>query len=164
MGGIFSNEQKEQEKVKEDIRVLQNEMELRSRAYYLCAEYYGNWKSILFVLLLLVGGLLAGFKAFGWKMPQADDPKSMITFIVMFALGVAAFVIQQCHSQVADAHQKHYKAEKNCQSIADRARSASDSSESSSSLRMIYDALLKDKGSSSEIRCEQWAYDRASKK
>ena len=97
-------------------------------------------------------------------MPQADDPKSTIPFIVFLALAVAAFVIQQCYSRMADTHKKHYKAEINCQSIADRARSASDSNESSSSLRTRYDALLKDKGSSSEIRCESWAYARASRK
>lgn len=167
MGGIFSDnraERAEQARVKKEIRELQNEMEIRSRAYNLCAEYYRKWKSILFVLLLLVGGLSAGHKALGWKMPQADDLKSTITFIVIFALGVAVFVIQQCYRRMADAHEKHYKAEKNCQSIADRARSASDSSESSSSLRTRYDVLLKDKGNSSEIRYEQWAYDRASKK
>ena len=83
---------------------------------------------------------------------------------MIFALGVAAFVIKQCYSWVADTHGKHYKAEIKCQSIVDRARSTSDSSESSSSLRARYDALLKAKGKSSEIRYEQWAYDRASKK
>ena len=170
MGGILSDkraqraERAAQEKVKNDIRGLQNEMETCSRAYNLCAEHYGKWKFILFVLLLLVGGLSAGHKALGWKMPQADDPKSTITFIVIFALGGAVFVIQQCYSRMSDAHEKHYKAEKNCQSIADRARYASDSNESSSSLRMRYDALLKDKGNSSDIRYEQWAYDEASKK
>lgn len=172
MGNFLSNEEKEreererkeQERVKKDIRGLQNEMEVHSRAHNMCAEYYGSWKAILFVLLLVVGGLSAGYKAFGWKMPQADDPNSRITVIAIVALGVAAFVIQQCYSSVADAHKKHYKAEINCQSIADRARSASDSNDSSSSLRNRYDGLLKDKGNSSEIRYEQWAYDKASNK
>ena len=176
MGGILSNKRAKQEraeqeraeqervkKLKKDIHGLQKEMEICSRAYNLSAEYYGMWKSILFVLLLLVGGLSAGYKVLGWKMPQADDPKSTITFIVIFALGVAGFVIQQCYSSMTDAHEKHYKAERSCQSIADRARSAYDSSESSSFLRTRYDALLKDKGNSSEVRYEQWAYDRASK-
>ena len=71
MGGILSNkraqqqraereraerEQAEQKKVKEAIVGLKNEMEIRSHAYYLCAKYYGRWKSVLFALLLLVGG------------------------------------------------------------------------------------------------------------
>lgn len=173
MGNVFSDkkaerakraERAEQERVKRDIRELQNEMEIRSRAHNMCAEYYGKWKSILFVLLLLVGGLSAGHKFLGWKIPPADDPTSIAIFALGVAATVAAFVIQQCHSRTADAHEKHHKAQMNCQSIADRARSASDSSESSSSLRKRHDALLKDKGNSSEISYEQWAYDRASKK
>ena len=153
-------ERAEQKKVKKDIVGLKNEMEIRSHAYYLCAKYYGRWKFILFVLLLLVSGLLAGLKALDWKMPQAADPMS----IILFTLAVAACVIKQCYSRMADTHEKHYKAEINCQSIADRARSASDSNESSSSLKTRYDALLKDKGKSSEIRCDSWAYARASRK
>ena len=157
-------ERKEQERVKNDIRGLQNKMVVHSRAHNLSAEYYGSWNSILFVLLLVVGRLSAGYKALRWKTPQADDSKSRITVIVIFALGFAAFVIKQCYRWVADSHEKHYKAERNCQSIADRARPASDSNESSSSLRNRYYEMLKDKGNSSEIRYEQWAYDKASKK
>ena len=151
-------------RVKNNIRGLQNEMEVHSRAHNLCAEYYGNWKTILFVLLLIVGGFSAGYKALGWKTPQPDNPKTTLAFIGVIALGVATFVFQQCYNAVDDSHKKHYKAEKNYQSIADRARSARDSSESASSLRNRYDGLLKDKGNSSEINYEQWAYEKASKK
>ena len=164
MGGILSNEEEERARVKNNIRGLQNEMEVHSRAHNLCAEYYGNWKAILFVLLLIVGGLLAGYKALGWKTPQPDNPKTTLAFIGVIALGVATFVIQQCYNAVDDSHKKHCKAEKNYQSIADRARSACDSSESASSLRNRYDGLLKDKRNSSEITYEQWAYEKASKK
>ena len=106
---------------------------------------------------------MVGYRALGWKMPTASDPKTTLTLIAVFFLGVATFVIQRCYNTVVDSHKKHYKAEKNCQSIADRARSACDSGESASSLRNKYDGLLKDKETSSEIRYEQWAYERASK-
>ena len=151
-------------RVKNNIRGLQNEMEVHSRAHNLCAEYYRNWKTILFVLLLIVGGLSAGYKALGWKTPQPDNPKTTLAFIGVIALGVATFVFQQCYNAVDDSHKKHYKAEKNYQSIADRAGSVCDSSESASSLRNRFDGLLKDKGNSSEIPYEQWAYKKASKK
>ena len=148
MGGIFSKE-----KVKNDIRELENEMEVRSLAHRFCAEYYGTLKLLLFVLLLIVGGISAGYEALRkTKVPH-----------IMFGLAFATFCFQKCYDAVDDSHEKHYKAEKNCQSVADRARSACDSGESASSLRNKYDRLLKDKGTSSEIRYEQWAYERASK-
>ena len=141
------------EKVKNDIRELKNEMEVRSLAHRFCAEYYGTLKLLLFVLLLIVGGISAGYEALRkTKVPH-----------IMFGLAFATFCFQKCYDAVDDSHEKHYKAEKNCQSVADRARSACDSGESASSLRNKYDGLLKDKGTSSEIRYEQWAYERASK-
>ena len=141
------------EKVKNDIRELKNEMEVRSLAHRFCAEYYGTLKLLLFVLLLIVGGISAGYEALRkTKVPH-----------IMFGLAFATFCFQKCYDAVDDSHEKHYKAEKNCQSVADRARSACDSGESASSLRNKYDGLLKDKETSSEIRYEQWAYERASK-
>ena len=107
---------------------------------------------------------MAGYRALGWKTPTASDPKTTLTLIEVFFLGVATFVIQQCYNTVVASHKKHYKAEINCQSIADGARSACDSNESASSLRDRYHELLKDKGNSSEISYEQWAYEKASKK
>lgn len=107
---------------------------------------------------------MAGYRALGWKTPTASDPKTTLTLIEVFFLGVATFVIQQCYNTVVASHKKHYKAEINCQSIADGARSACDSNESASSLRDRYHELLKDKGNSSEISYEQWAYKKASKK
>ena len=141
------------EKVKNDIRELKNEMEVRSLAHRFCAEYYGTLRLLLFVLLLIVSGISAGYEALR---------KKKVPYI-MFGLAFATFFFQKCYDAVGDSHEKHYKAEKNCQSIADRARSACDSGESASSLRNKYDGLLKDKGTSSEIRYEQWAYERASK-
>ena len=141
------------EKVKNDIRELKNEMEVRSLAHRFCAEYYGTLKLLLFVLLLIVSGISAGYEALRkTKVPH-----------IMFGLAFATFCFQKCYDAVDDSHEKHYKAEKNCQSVADRARSACDSGESASSLRNKYDGLLKDKETSSEIRYEQWAYERASK-
>ena len=141
------------EKVKNDIRELKNEMEVRSLAHRFCAEYYGTLKLLLSVLLLIVSGISAGYEALR---------KKKVPYI-MFGLAFATFCFQKCYDAVDDSHEKHYKAEKNCQSIADRARSACDSGESASSLRNKYDGLLKDKETSSEIRYEQWAYERASK-
>ena len=141
------------EKVKNEIRELKNEMEVRSLAHRFCAEYYGTLKLLLYVLLLIVGGISTGYEALR---------KKKVPYI-MFGLAFATFCFQKCYDAVDDSHEKHYKAEKNCQSIADRARSACDSGESASSLRNKYDGLLKDKGTSSEIRYEQWAYERASK-
>ena len=124
------------EKVKNDIRELKNEMEVRSLAHRFCAEYYGTLKLLLYVLLLIVSGISHGYDALRRKkVPH-----------LVFAIAFATF------------WQK-----KNFQSIADRARSACDSGESASSLRNKYDGLLKDKETSSEIRYEQWAYERASK-
>ena len=148
MGGIFSKD-----KVKNDIRELKNEMEVRSLAHRFCAEYYGTLKLLLYVLLLIVSGISTGYDALRRKkVPH-----------LVFALAFATFCFQEYYDAVDDSHEKHYKAEKNFQSIADRARSACDSGESASSLRNKYDGLLKDKGTSSEIRYEQWAYERASK-
>ena len=107
---------------------------------------------------------MAGYRALGWKTPTASDPKTTLTLIAVFFLGVATFVIQRCYNTVVDSHKKHYKAEINCQSIVDKVRSACDSNESANSLRDRYHELLKDKGNSSEISYEQWAYKKASKK
>ena len=141
------------EKVKNDIRELKNEMEVRSLAHRFCAEYYGTLKLLLYVLLLIVGGISHGYDALRRKkVPH-----------LVFALAFVTFCFQKCYDAVDDSHEKHYKAEENCQSIADRARSACDSGESASSLRNKYDGLLKEKGTTNEIRYEQWAYERASK-
>ena len=141
------------EKVKNDIRELKNEMEVRSLAHRFCAEYYGTLKLLLYVLLLIVSGISTGYDALRRKkVPH-----------LVFALAFATFCFQEYYDAVDDSHEKHYKAEKNFQSIADRARSACDSGESASSQRNKYDGLLKDKGTSSEIRYEEWAYERASK-
>lgn len=140
------------EKVKNDIRELKNEMEVRSLAHGFCAEYYGTLKLFLNVLLLIVGGISASKALRRKKVPH-----------LVFAVAFTAFFVKNCYNTVADLHKMHYKAEQNFQSIADRARSACDSGESASSLRNKYDGLLKDKGTSSEIRYEEWAYERASK-
>ena len=141
------------EKVKNDIRELKNEMEVRSLAHRFCAEYYGTLKLLPYVLLLIVSGISHGYDALRRKkVPH-----------LVFALAFATFFFQKCYDAMDDSHEKHYKAEKNFQSIADRARSACDSGESASSLRNKYDGLLKDKETSSEIRYEEWAYERASK-
>ena len=141
------------EKVKNDIRELKNEMEVRSLAHRFCAEYYGTLKLLLYVLLLIVSGISTGYDALRrQKVPH-----------LVFALAFATFCFREYYDAVDDSHEKHYKAEKNCQSVADRARSACDSGESASSLRNKYDGLLKDKETSSEIRYEEWAYERASK-
>ncbi|PFX25972.1 Dynein assembly factor 1, axonemal [Stylophora pistillata] len=88
-------EEREWERVRNDILRLQNEMEVDARAHYLCAEYYGKWKFILFVSLLIFGGALAGFRALflDWKVPLLGDPWSKKTAIAVFALGAVTFVI-----------------------------------------------------------------------
>ena len=155
VGGIWMGyEVLSREKEKNSIRELKNEMEVLSLAHRFCAEYYGTLKRLLFVLLLIVGGILAGYKALRRKK----------VLHLVFAVAFTLFFVKNCYNMVSDLHKMHYKAEQNFQSIADRARSVCDSGESASSLRNKYDGLLKDKGTSSEIRYEQWAYERASKK
>ena len=154
VGGIWMGyEVLSREKEKNSIRELKNEMEVLSLAHRFCAEYYGTLKRLLFVLLLIVGGISAGYKALRRKK----------VLHLVFAVAFTLFCVKNCYNMVSDLHKMHYKAEQNFQSIADRARSVCDSGESASSLRNKYDGLLKDKGTSSEIRYEQWAYERASK-
>ena len=154
VGGIWMGyEVLSREKEKNSIRELKNEMEVRSLAHRLCAEYYGTLERLLFVLFLIVGGILAGYKAL----------RRNKVLLLVFAAAFTVFCVKNCYNMVGDLHKMHYKAEQNFQSIADRARSVCDSGESASSLRNKYDGLLKDKGTSSEIRYEEWAYERASK-
>ena len=68
MGGSSSKtplEDQERENIENDIRGIQRDMEVHSRAHNLSAEYYGNWKSFLVVLSLIVGGLSAVYKGLG---------------------------------------------------------------------------------------------------
>ena len=154
VGGIWMGyEVLSREKEKNSIRELKNEMEVLSLAHRFCAEYYGTLKRLLFVLLLIVGGISAGYKALRRKK----------VLHLVFAVAFTLFCVKNCYNMVSDLHKMHYKAEQNFQSIADRARSVCDSGESASSLRNKYDGLLKDKETSGEIRYEQWAYERASK-
>ena len=162
-------EEREWERVRNDILRLQNEMEVDARAHYLCAEYYGKWKFILFVSLLIFGGALVGFRALflDWKVPLLGDPWSKKTAIAVFALGAVTFVISKCYNAVADSHEKHYNAERNCRGIVERVKSLLQrgfTGESSSSIRDNYDGLLQEKESFNKIRPEKCAYQNASKK
>ena len=56
---------------------------------------------------------MAGYRALGWKTPTASDPKTTLTLIAVFFLGVATFVVQRCYNTVVDSHKKHYKAGQN---------------------------------------------------
>ena len=170
MGGSSSKtplEDQERENIENDIRGIQRDMEVHSRAHNLSAEYYGNWKSFLVVLSLIVGGLSAVYKGLGVKVPLPDDPKSIMIAIGIIAIGVGAFVIRRCHSAASNLRERHFRAEKKCQTIANRARSvlkeAHENKKSTSYIKDRYESLLKDSEDSSEIGIEPWAIKKASK-
>lgn len=168
---VFKDEEKERkererkEEVIDDIRRFGYKMEEKARAHYLCAEYYGKWQRILIFPLLIAGGALAGYRElvdFKLLLKSAD------IMIVIFILAVAVHVIGLIYRGATDLCEKHNKAETNFQSMVERTSSlqkrACNCTESASSLRDRFDKLLEAKGNSSEIRPEEWAMQKASKK
>lgn len=133
---------KGKKKFNENVRRLQIEMEQRAGAHHLCAEHYGQLRTWLFGLFLVVGGASAGCVAMfnGWKVLWS--PKSAIA---IFVLAFATFVIERVYSWANDSHEKHYKEKKKCQNIAERAQLLCDSSESMSSRERKSDELFQEK-------------------
>lgn len=167
---VFKDEEKERkererkEEVIDDIRRFGYKMEEKARAHYLCAERYGKWQRILIFPLLIVGGALAGYR----ELVDVKLLKPAGIMIAISILAVAVHVIGLIYRGATDSYEKHNKAETNCQSMAERASSlrkrACNCTESASSIRDRFDKLLEANGNSSEIRPEEWAMQKASKK